>query len=145
MSEIDAPRPLTPEARRRDRFDPGLPVVLDDGQTWELAPITLGWGFTREGGKTRPVPRAVDGYEAILDQYLEANDPEEVACAMTDCAYALLAHNYDVTFEEAGRHLLYRARPGTSGAEASAETWSQIAAWVVGQRPKATADGSEPP
>jgi hypothetical protein len=140
-----AKRPLTPDARRRDKFAAGLAVTLADGQTWELAPPVLGWGFTRgEDGATRLNPRTVDDYAAALDRFLEAEEPGAMVCALTDCAYALLSHNYDVTFAEAGSSLFFRADPRSPAAAASQQLWSTIAAWVVGDRPKATPDGSAP-
>ncbi|MBY0398106.1 MAG: hypothetical protein K2X91_16800, partial [Thermoleophilia bacterium] len=56
----------------------------------------------------------------------------------------LLRRNYEVTFEEAGWSLFERPMAGVPGHEASAAAWLEIAAWVVGQRPKPSPDGSAP-
>jgi len=134
-------RPLTPESRKRETFAAGLDVTLADGRTWTLAPPVLGFGFIRREGKTALDYRFVDGYADLLDAYLEADEPVDRVCALADAAYALLATNYDVTFDEVGSRLLRRLPVESPDYEVSVATWLEIAAWVVGDRPKVTADG----
>jgi len=140
------PEPLTPEARKREEaFIPGLSVVLADGNAWELAPPRIGLRFARDDdGRTAVIHAGPGAFDDALDRYLDADEPVAQVVALADCAYELLSHNYDVTFDEAGGKLLKRILPGLPGHEASAAFWLAIAAWVVGERPKATPDGSAP-
>lgn len=147
MSSTEPPKPLTPEARRRgdDAFAPGLAVTLADGNAWELAPPRLGLRFARdERGRTVVCAAGPGEFDDALDRYLDAEDPVEQMAAMADCAYELLRQNYDLTFEEAGWSLFRRPMAGAPGHEASAAAWLEIAAWVVGQRPKPSPAGSGP-
>jgi hypothetical protein len=101
--------PTIDEASRRwPDWQPGMPVVLPDGQTWHFAAPEAtvraglpGWTFGPD------VPRDVDAILSgrlarILEGWSKAEDEAGRAAAILTAAWFLLARNYAITHGEFG-------------------------------------------
>jgi hypothetical protein len=139
--------PLDEKALRRPEFQEGVPVTLSDGQAWHFPrPVLAGFGFTRGAdGRTRLVRSfdAPDGFDRLVDAFVNAEGPSEEAVALADLAYDLLSRNYSLSFADC-RPLLRLAAAGDPGAAGSDAMWSEIADVAMGRGPKPTPAGSAP-
>jgi hypothetical protein len=125
-------------AARRPDFEPGRPVRLGDGQSWQLRrPRVELYPAVGPDGTVDPAMSFGPAYDSLLDD-LEKLEPgvDQVACLMR-LAVHLLRLNYDVP-PEAYRELL----PFRSGDPANEAMWTEIAGVALGTAgPKPSGDG----
>ncbi len=127
------------KALRRPEFQAGVPVVLGDGQTWELRKPRIRWFPTRVDGKTKT--RAAGSHEfgpesdELLGVYF--GDVESTTwdfpTARFELVMRLLEANYALT-DEHFRVLLYFERDDP----ASEAMWTSLGAIIAGNSPKPT-------
>jgi hypothetical protein len=120
---------LTPEDRHRAEFAGGTPIVLPDGRAWrfyEPTPVVrevrggedgngflIAWDFGSDlDAETND--SLGRGFQRILAKANRAANEADLACAVLEGAWFLLARNYKVTAEEFEDLLLdRRGRRGT--------------------------------
>lgn len=142
------PRPvfsqkLDEKALRRPEFEPGIPIVLHDGQAWHFPELKLGaFRAVRVGNELdmRKVPDLGVEYAKLLDEYLEADAGFTSAMALYTLALTLLSINYSLTFGEVAT-LLPMTTEGHPRHEANDEMWALISDAVLGRAKKATPAG----
>jgi hypothetical protein len=122
---------------RRPDWKPGVPVVLGDGQTWELRKPRVRWYPERADAKIKVLASGSHEFGPESDELLGVyfGDVESMTwdfpTARFELAIRLLEANYSVTNEHF-RELLYFERddPGNE------EMWKSIGAIFAGSVPK---------
>lgn len=85
---------------RRSEFQPGIPVVLGDGQSWHFPRICLRWKVildpeTRRPKSIREYPQEAPTYAEALDLLDEGEAPDYLS-SVADLALQLLNRNYEI-------------------------------------------------
>lgn len=124
----------------------GTPIVLCDKQTWIFPAPRLGnFRFRRTVDCRTLMARSFvwgDGYNALVDTYVDAEPGIPEAVAVFELAYYLLQINYRITFGDAAAILL-RAEdeaPAQEQAENKA-MWDAILEVALGRVPKPIVGG----
>lgn len=125
-------------ALRLPEFQPGVAIVLSDGQAWHFRMPVVGdyYPAMDKAGKVQFRAGSDLGiaYDAMLDRYADSEDGVTERLALTEVAFALLKRNYAVG-PDALRFLLRTRLDGAPDADANRQMWAAIAAVALGRTP----------
>lgn len=141
------PDRLDERSLRRPEFQPGVAIVLSDGQGWhfptprfaDLYPALdrAGHPELRRGFDVGPE------YDALFNAYVDADEVAAEIAILAVMAHRLLARNYDLAFGD--MRLLLRVKlDGDPEQGANQEMWRDLADHCTGNGKKTTPVGSSP-
>jgi hypothetical protein len=124
---------ISETSKRRPSFEPGVPVLLEDGQQWQLPRPRVRWRMV-----VREDVKVIEGnthfgpeFDALRERLNASENDAEYLGASFDSAAWLLRRNYDLTEGEALSLLVYDAED-----EANQEVWHTIYDVIWGRAPK---------
>jgi hypothetical protein len=129
---------LDEKALRRPDFKPGVPVVLGDGQTWDLRKPRLRFipvekdGAVKSAGRSCELGPECDELVGIFFGDIETASID-FASARFDLTKRLLTANYLLSIEQL-QDLVY-VEPENKANE---EMWTAISTVIAGRTPKPT-------
>jgi hypothetical protein len=130
---------LTETAKRRPSFEPGVPVLLEDGQQWQLPRPRIRWKMV-----VRDDVKIVEGhthfgpaFDALRERINASENDADYLGASFDSAAWLLRRNYELTEDEALSLLAYDGED-----EANQAVWATIYDVIWGRAPKHSAGGA---
>lgn len=126
------------EKRRSPGFEPGVPVVLADGQAWQFPRPMVRWRKVYREDVPVLEGRSSFGpeFDAAKERYVAGTTLREVGLASIDLAEVMLLRNYDLSRDELADLLPYTDEDGELG-----ETWKSIYQVAYGIAPKPSPGG----
>jgi hypothetical protein len=130
--------PLDEKALRKSNFTPGCPVVLADGQTWELALPVMTWRRSRaaSGFAVRLPNEEGHAYQDLFESWEKATG-DAIMESMLMLGESLLLANYNLTPEQVDEILVF------STSADGQRIQKEVMAAAMGRGPKAMDDGGE--